>query len=114
MKLKHIISTAKENGWNVSSNKLNNECVQFEFSKFTPYGQDFNFASELSNNDPSTLIENIKTYYEDFDPDQEAYHWIGEDGHGRNGAPYHIKDIVNDMEAVEEMIYQFYIALTTE
>ena len=28
----------------------------------------------------------------------------GPDGHGKNGAPYHIKDIVCDMEAAEAMI----------
>ena len=46
----------------------------------------------------------MKRYYEDFDPDYEAYLWIGDDGHGRNGAPYHIKDIVSDMEEAEEQI----------
>lgn len=29
----------------------------------------------------------------------------------RNGAPYHIKDIVSDMEVAEEMVYQLYTAL---
>ena len=40
---------------------------------------------------------NIHEYYENFDVDEEAYIWIGSDGHGKNGAPYHIADIVKDM-----------------
>ena len=50
----------------------------------------------------------------DFDPDYEAYLWIGDDGHGRNGAPYHIKDIVSDMEEAEEQIYELLQALEVE
>ena len=46
----------------------------------------------------------MKRYYEDFDPDYEAYLWIGDDGHGRNGAPYHIKDIVSDMEEAAALV----------
>lgn len=56
----------------------------------------------------------MKRYYEDFDPDYEAYLWIGDDGHGRNGAPYHIKDIVSDMEEAEEQIYELLQALEVE
>ena len=50
-------------------------------------------------------------YYECFDPDEEAYLWIGEDGHGRNGAPYHIRDIVADMEDAESMVLDLLAAL---
>ena len=36
-----------------------------------------------------------------FDPDYETSLWIGPDGHGANGAPYHIRDILDDMDAVQ-------------
>lgn len=42
-----------------------------------------------------------------------TYLWIGTDGHGKNGAPYHIKDIVSDMEAAEAMIDTLYETLKT-
>lgn len=51
--------------------------------------------------DIDTLIADMEQYFEGFDPDYEAYLWIGNDGHGKNGAPYHIKDIVSDMEEAE-------------
>ena len=44
------------------------------------------------------------------DVDEEAYIWIGSDGHGKNGAPYHIADIVKDMEEAEVMMADLYEA----
>ena len=45
--------------------------------------------------DPETLIKSVREYYENYDPDEEAYLWIGDDGHGKNGAPYRISDMKN-------------------
>lgn len=109
--IQKIISVAKQKKWSVSTDETKEGHILFEFSQFTPAGQDFNFSATMTDGDPATLIEDIKRYYEGFDADEEAYLWIGPDGHGRNGAPYHIKDIVSDMEAAEEMIYQLYETL---
>lgn len=109
--IQKIISSANRNEWSVNTNETEEGCIQFEFSQFTPAGQDFSFSATITGGNPATLLEDIKRYYEGFDVDEEAYLWIGPDGHGRNGAPYHIKDIVSDMEAAEEMIYQLYKTL---
>ena len=82
--------------------------------RFTKYGQDFLFNADMHGEDIDTLIAGIKEYYEGFEPDYEAYLWIGDDGHGKNGAPYHIKDIVADMEDAEEQIYELLKALEVE
>lgn len=65
----------------------------------------------MKGNDTDSLLQEIEEYYEGFDPDYEAYLWIGTDGHGKNGAPYRIKDIVNDMEQAEAMIEKLYETL---
>ncbi|WP_462354495.1 hypothetical protein [Alistipes timonensis] len=109
--IQKIVFEAEQHGWSVSTDETEEGGIQFEFSQFTPAGQDFNFSAEMTGGDPATLVEEIRQYYEGFDVDEEAYLWIGPDGHGRNGAPYRIKDIVSDMEAAEEMIYQLYEAL---
>lgn len=106
-----ILSVIRKNDWNVHTADMGNGRIQFEFSRFTPKGQDFNFSAEMTDDNPDTLIESIKEYYEGFDADEEAYLWIGEDGHGKRGAPYHIKDIVDDMEAAEEMVHQLYTVM---
>lgn len=109
--IQKIVFEAEQHGWSVSTDETEEEGIQFEFSQFTPAGQDFNFSATMTDGNPAILIEEVKRYYESFDVDEEAYLWIGPDGHGQNGAPYHIKDIVSDMEAAEEMVYQLYEAL---
>ena len=100
-------------GWNVSTNTDKPNIVAFDFQQYTPYGQDFSFSVEMKGNDTDSLLCEIKNYYEGFDPDYEAYLWIDTDGHGKHGAPNHIKDIVTDMEAAEMMIETLYETLKT-
>ena len=98
-----ITSVATSLGWHVGITSATG-IVEFEFSQYTPAGRDFNFCVEMKDDDPDSLLDDIERYYEAFDPDYEASLWIGDDGHGKRGAPYHIKDIVSDMEAAEKMI----------
>ena len=104
--IQRITDIAEEKGWSVDVEDENKTSIRFEFQRYTKHGQDFNFDADMQDEDIDTLIVGMKRYYEDFDPDYEAYLWIGDDGHGRNGAPYHIKDIVEDMEDVDEKIYE--------
>ena len=107
-----ITECAEAKGWSVHTSKNPKaEIWQFEFSQSTKAGQDFNFSAEMKDGDPDSLIKSVRLYYEGFDPDGEAYLWIGEDGHGRNGAPYHIRDIVADMEDAESMVLDLLAAL---
>jgi hypothetical protein len=43
-------------------------------------------------------------FHDDYDPDEEALLWLGPDGHGMNGAPYRMTDVVKDMEQCETFI----------
>lgn len=97
-------------GWSVDFSEPQNGKTDVNFAKYTSYGQDFNFSVELENDDMEAFIDNIHEYYENFDVDEEAYIWIGSDGHGKNGAPYHIADIVKDMEEAEVMMADLYEA----
>lgn len=112
--IQRIKDIAREKGWSVSIDDKSQSNVLFEFQRFTKYGQDFLFNADMHGGDIDNLIAGIKEYYEGFDPDYEAYLWIGNDGHGKNGAPYHIKDIVADMEDAEEQIYELLQALDVE
>lgn len=103
--IQRITDIAQEKGWSVNVEDKNETRVLFEFQRYTKYGQDFLFNADMQGEDIDTLIASVKEYYEGFDPDYEAYLWIGDDGHGKNGAPYHIKDIVADMEDAEEQTY---------
>ena len=105
-----ITEIAEILGWSVDFSEPQNGKTDVNFAKYTSYGQDFNFSVELEDDNMEAFIDNIHEYYENFDVDEEAYIWIGSDGHGKNGAPYHIADIVKDMEEAEVMMADLYEA----
>ena len=111
--IQRVTDIAQEKGWSVSLENEGKSSIELEFQRYSNFGQDFIFNAEIQNKDIETLIDSIKEYYEGFDPDYEAYLWIGTDGHGKNGAPYRIKDIVSDMEQAEAMIEKLYETLKT-
>jgi hypothetical protein len=37
--------------------------------------------------------------------------WVDDSGHGKNGAPYRLRDIIDDMENVEEELLELRNAL---
>lgn len=95
-----IIKKAESLGWSVEK-KGDNE---YRFSQFSPYGQDFSFTVEGAT--AEAIIDGINEYYGDFDVSEETYRWLDCTGHGRNGAPHEMKDVLADMEACEEMVFK--------
>lgn len=70
----------------------------------------YDFGFELSVEDFRDLTREIFNRYEAFDPDEETALWLGPDGHGRNGAPYHIQDILDEMNQIDEELRQLAVA----
>lgn len=74
-------------------------------SAYSPAGQDCNLEIELDNKDTlSTLHDRVWGNYEDFDVSYETYLWLDNTGHGKNGAPYELEDVLNDMKWQEDWI----------
>ena len=67
-------------------------------------GQDFFFSATMQGRSLESLVDDMEEYYEGFDADAEAYLWLDSNGHGKNGAPYRMKDVLSDMEAAEGMV----------
>lgn len=88
-------------------------CSIFDFCYYTKHGLDYGFCAELTGNKFDGFLREVERNCEDFDPDYEAYRWIGYDGHGKCGAPYHIKDIVDEMEEAKKNFTDFYNSLKT-
>lgn len=80
------------------------------FSFYTSHGQDVDQEIDLDDwNDVEEIRGKLDDLHENFDVDYETYIWLGNDGHGRSGAPYHIKDLLADMEEVSEKLKQLSI-----
>ena len=88
-------------GFNVSNWQSNGNQYSCDIQKYSPAGQDCNFTLYMDKDNPASVSKAVDELYENYDPEEEAMLWIGPDGHGKNGAPYHMKDVLKDMEAVE-------------
>lgn len=89
------------------------------FSEGSPAGQDFSIEIEIPElhgkqfkRQFDELAEAVYEYWQGYDPDEEASLWTDGFGHGTGGAPYNLKDLVEDMEWCKERIYDLYQALT--
>lgn len=109
-----IIEVAEANGWSVYIEDESEGNICFDFGKYSPAGQDFHVSAELENNEPDTLTDNLYARYSDFDVSSETYLWLDNDGHGKNGAPYDMKDLYEDMETCQEMIMDLYNIFNNE
>ena len=77
------------------------------FSKYSPAGQDFGFYIEKVES-IEELADKIYDQYNEYDVSEATYMWLDSDGHGKNGAPYDMKDVYEDMEACEQNILELY------
>lgn len=99
--IERLNAIAEEHGWGVyESEDRNGKCA--EYSKYSKQGQDFSFTIDEGSGED--MLSAIEEYISDYDPDEEAMLWVGEDGHGKNGAPYRLTDIVKDCEQCLEMV----------
>ncbi len=100
-----VVACAEAKGWRVEAGIIYKEQKsEFEFFKFSPARRDFSFNVTMKFADINTLIKEIDSFYEDFDVDYETYIWLDQFGHGMNGAPYRLRAVLEDTEAIEKMI----------
>jgi hypothetical protein len=99
--IKRIESVAEGLGW-IFSIDLDGD---FLFQKNSPAGQDFSVVVGSDETGVITgVMESLNTRYEEFDCSEEAYIWLDDSGHGKNGAPHDMKDVYEDMEACKAML----------
>lgn len=93
-----VTEVAEDDNWGVDNLDEKYNIVDLYFHKYSPMGQDFGFYVESQSGDINELLRAIENYHDNYDPDEEAALWIGPDGHGHNGAPYNLSDILEDMQ----------------
>lgn len=101
-----IEEMANSFGWSANfSGRFNETNLDVEFEAYTDYGQDVIVSVIVPNVFTiGQLAEELDEYSRNFDVDEQTALWIGDDGHGANGAPYAISDILKDMRQAGKMI----------
>lgn len=106
-----ITEAAESVDWSVTISNNEDGSLDVNFNTDTKFGQDLNCWGTLKDNDYKSLAEEIKNWYEGYDPDEETMLLVGPDGHGKNGAPYHLSDVLADMQDAESKLEDLAIAL---
>ena len=104
---RRINKIAESDSWTVTEEEYTNG-KGLLFSRYSPAGQDFSISIGPFES-AEDLINCIHQRYVEFDADSETYLWLDNDGHGKNGAPYRMRDVLEDMEACKKMIYDLFI-----
>ena len=94
---KEITEIAESLNFNITISE--DEDVNISFAKTSSYGQDFNFEISVDKDAGMFGIwRELQSYQNNFDVSAEAYLWLDESGHGKNGAPFEMIDVYKDME----------------
>lgn len=114
MTTKKIEQIAKKRGWSVDFHDY-----FISFRRTSKEGQDFNVEIDIEPEEKGEyggeygfweLRSKLIDYYDSFDVDYETYIWLGDDGHGKNGAPYRMIDLWNDMNDFHKKIWKLAMA----
>lgn len=97
-----FINVAENLGWSISQDDR-----EIKLQKSIGSGHDFSFSVSKGFD----FYRQVEGYYCGFDPDKETMLWVDAYGHGKNGAPYRLRDIIYDMEKVEEELWELRNAL---
>lgn len=84
----------------ISGHNTDDKYYSFDIQKYyDSYDQIFTLIGK--KDEPASVVNALREVHDNFDIDYETYIWIGEDGHGKNSAPYHISDILETMKDVK-------------
>lgn len=95
-----LIAKAEELGWRVIVDEKT-----WEFQKYSPAGEDFWIS--ISGKD---VVDELLDWYEGFDPEDHVMMHMEAKKHGVSGVPS-LKELVEDADAIDEMIEELYDAL---
>lgn len=106
---KQLIDMIEDENFRIVSDEISDGTVTLQF--YSPEGQDCYYDIELSyfiNQelpiDWSMLACDGISYCRDYDVSEQTMLWLDEFGHGKNGAPYDMKDVYEDFEWVKNRI----------
>lgn len=96
-----ITDVLESQDWNLCSIEEQDGEYYAELEKYSPNGEDF-VPTIWFNGLPTDFIEKVAEYADDYDADDHAAELV--EYRGRNGVPNSIRDIIDDAEAIGDML----------
>lgn len=96
MTTKQFIKICKAEGWKVS---YDSKSQYMELENCSPAGEDLIIS--IGGKKSNDFIKDLRDYYENFNPEKHALDWYGVN----RGEPSSLGALLDDAEAIEEMIY---------
>lgn len=100
--MQRLVNFIKSCGWWVQEEDIDEEYTILLIGKYSPAGQDFSISVEAEENSVDSFLDNLYETYSNFDVSYETYIWLDSSGHGKDSAPYDMKDLYEDMEWCQE------------
>lgn len=75
MLLQTIIDIAAKCGWSVTVSVIDADCTAFDFRRKTRSGVRFCFCADMTGGNPVTLLDEILSFIDVFQPAAFARHW---------------------------------------
>ena len=103
-----ILDVLEENDFSVCSMDEQNGKTVAELEWYSPAGEDV-IITVWFNGTNSGFVDGFTNYAADFDPDEHAEMWV--ESRGKNGVPSSIRELINDADAINEMLESMAIKL---
>lgn len=110
--LRKLFDKAEELDWTVRvyEETYHGERTYAELYKYSPAGEDFSMVIDFDKeNQADTFLEDLDRYLDGYDADEHAEMWL--ESRGKGGCPSSLRELLDDAEAIEEMIRELRTAL---
>lgn len=107
--LQRMLDKAEELGWSytVYEEPGQSSRTYVEMEKYSPAGEDFSMVIDFDAEDQAeTFLKDLEDYADNFDIDDHVEMWLPE--RGKKGCPSTVRELVEDAEAIAEMIKDLY------
>ena len=84
MILQTIIQVAAKCGWSVTANVRDGNITSFDFRRNTESGVPFCFSADMTDSKPDSLVDDILSFIDAFQPDIFARQWCRISGAGES------------------------------
>lgn len=111
MTRKQIEAAADRAGWNCKIERRKKDSIRKKdywyvcFTTDTHFGQDVCYEYEVETLDK--IVDEVYESWQGYDPDDEAVMW-----YGKNGAPKSLRDLLSDMDEVDDALERLYTVLS--